>query len=101
MAMVNNPVIATGYPVPNRDDMLHQHGLEISLGLMVALSRADWATTFGNVLLLKGTISALVAVSQDGNAILWHFVVKQGTWPRAMRPCILHRRVQQRQDVRA
>lgn len=71
--MVHNPVIANGYPVPKREDPSKQKGLELSLGLMATLSHADWATTFGNTLLLKGTISALVPAVEVGMSIVWHF----------------------------
>ena len=73
--MVNNPVIASGYPIPKREDTSKQHGLEVSLGLMVALSHADWVTNFGSKLLLKGTVSALVPIAEVGMSIVWHFLI--------------------------
>lgn len=73
--MVNNPVIASGYPIPKREDTSKQRGLEVSLGLMAALSHADWATNFGSKLLLKGTISALVPIAEVGMSIVWHFLI--------------------------
>lgn len=76
--MVYNPVIAMGYPIPKRDQELRTAGLEVSLSLMVSLSRADWATTFGDTLLLKGIISALVATKDTGDAILWHLLINYG-----------------------
>lgn len=84
-AMVQNPVVASGYPIPKRDQESQQSGLEVSLSLMVSLSRADWTTTFGDTLLLKGIISALVAVWDTGDAIMWHFLInlgKLGCWFR-------------------
>jgi hypothetical protein len=73
--MVLNPVIAEGYPVPKREDPSIQKGLDISLGLMAALSHADWATSFGSTFLLKGTISALVPVIAASTFIVWHFLI--------------------------
>lgn len=73
--MVNNPVIASGYPIPNRKDASKQQGLELSLGLMAALSHADWVTNFGSKYLLKGTISALVPIAEAGMSIVWHFLI--------------------------
>jgi hypothetical protein len=76
--MVHNPVIAEGYPIPKRDDPLRQRGLELSIGLMAALSHADWATIFGNTLLLKGAISALVPVVHTSTSTTWHFKINKG-----------------------
>lgn len=73
--MVNNPVIASGYPIPKREDPSRQQGLEVSLGLMAALSHADWVTNFGSKLLLKGSISALVPITEVGMSIVWHFLI--------------------------
>lgn len=75
--MVKNPVIASGYPIPKpkREDVSTQQGLEVSLGLMAALSRADWVTNFGSKLLLKGSISALVPIAEVGVSIVWHFLI--------------------------
>jgi hypothetical protein len=73
--MVNNPVIASGYPIPKREDSSQQQGLEVSLGLMATLSHADWVTNFGSKLLLKGTISALVPIAEVGMSVVWHFLI--------------------------
>ena len=75
--MVNNPVIASGYPIPKREDSSRQQGLEVSLGLMAALSHADWVTSYGTKLLLKGTISALVPIAEVGMSIVWHFLINK------------------------
>lgn len=76
--MVNNPVIANGYPVPKREEPSKQKGLEVSLGLMAALAHADWVTTFDNTLLLKGSISALVPMKEIGESVVWHFLINTG-----------------------
>lgn len=73
--MVNNPVIASGYPIPKREDTSQQKGLEVSLGLVATLSHADWVTNFGSKLLLKGAISALVPIAEVGMSIVWHFLI--------------------------
>lgn len=76
--MVCNPVLADGYPVPMRKERAWQEGLELSLGLMVALSHADWVTIFDHAILLKGTVSALVPVKQTNTSITWHFKINKG-----------------------
>lgn len=85
-AMVQNPVLASGYPVPKRDREPPESGLEVCMGLMIKLSRADWSTTFGDTLLLKGIISALVAVRDTGEAIMWHFLINQGEFDVMWQP---------------
>lgn len=77
-AMVRNPIISSGYPVPRRDDALKTSGLEVSLDLMVAMSRAWFPTTFDTAFLLKGVVSALVATAHTETAIMWHFVINSG-----------------------
>jgi hypothetical protein len=76
--MVRNPIISSGYPVPRRDDALKTSGLEVSLDLMVAMSRAWFPTTFDTAFLLKGVVSALVATAHTETAIMWHFVINSG-----------------------
>ena len=76
--MVCNPVIAVGYPIPERDDVSQDKGLEVSLDLMVAMSRADFPTIFGDAFILKGVISALVATAKSEDAIMWHFMINTG-----------------------
>lgn len=73
-AMVRNPVIAKGYPVPLRQE---QRGLELSRDLMLTLSQADWATTVKNVPILKGHRSALIPTALDCTSIVWHFLVSR------------------------
>jgi hypothetical protein len=76
--MVLNPIICSGYPVPKRDDASETSGLEVSLDLMVAMSRACFPTTFGTAFILKGPVSALVATAHTETAIMWHFVINSG-----------------------
>ena len=73
--MVRNPAIARGYPIPLRNDPGRQKGLELSLDLMVALSRANWATTFDDKFVLKGIKTALVPVMIQSTWIVWHFLM--------------------------
>jgi hypothetical protein len=77
-AMVRNPVIATDYPVPWRDDASLYKGLEVSLDLMVAMSRAEFPTMFGGKFMLKGVMSALFPTSASDYAIMWHFMINPG-----------------------
>lgn len=74
IASVYNPVIALGYPVPPRTDSLHEKGLEASLDLIVALSRAHWATSFNGKFFLKGSTSALVPSWESTSIVVWHII---------------------------
>jgi hypothetical protein len=76
--MVCNPFIAVGYPVPWRDDASLYKGLEVSLELMVAMSRAEFPTTFGGKFMLKGIMSALFPTASSDHAIIWHFMINTG-----------------------
>jgi hypothetical protein len=76
LKMVRNPVIAHGYPIPLRQEDNHK-GLETTVDIMVALSRANYATTFRDKFLLKGFQSALVPVTEDDSSIVWHFLVSE------------------------
>jgi hypothetical protein len=84
--MVRNPVIALGYPVPKRDNALRGKGLELSISLMITLSRASRLSTFDDTIVLKGVITALVPVSYTDSAIVWHFLINKGTC-RSCSPC--------------
>lgn len=76
LKMVRNPIIAYGYPIPLRQEDDHK-GLETSVDIMVALSGANYATTFRDKFLLKGFQSALVPVTEDDASIVWHFLVSE------------------------
>jgi len=76
--MVYNPVIAHGYPVPKREEEPTQSGLELSTDLLVSLSHANWATTYGSTLLLRGIVSALVPVVETATCFVWHFLINTG-----------------------
>ena len=77
LKMVNNPVIAQGYPIPMRSDPSQQQGLEASLDLMVSLAHAAWATVFGATFLLKGMVSALLPIFELEKSLVWHFIVSE------------------------
>jgi hypothetical protein len=74
LAMLGNSVIASGYPIPTRADGGNQKGLECSIGVLVGLSQANWATNFQGKFMLKGLRSALVPVGEDDSSIVWHFL---------------------------
>jgi hypothetical protein len=77
--MVLNPVIALGYPVPKRDNALRGKGLELSISLMITLSRASRLSTFDDTIILKGVITALVPVTYTDSVIVWHFLINKST----------------------
>ena len=72
--MLRNPVVATGYPIPQRSNHVHKKGLEVSIDMLVALSGANWATVFRGKFLFMGLRSALVPVWESESYIVWHFL---------------------------
>jgi hypothetical protein len=71
--MFRNPVIAFGYPVPAREHE-KEVGLEVSISMLSALSRATWATVFGGVTVLKGWCTMATVAAKVGKSVIWHFV---------------------------
>ena len=70
--MFQGGVIAEGYPIPTRAE--HERGLEVSLGLMVALARTPSQALYEGHALLKGYNSMLLPVHKEGHSVQWHFL---------------------------
>ena len=70
--MFRNPAIAEGFPIRRRNKLYP--GLELSLGMMADLARAQRAVTFGGQLLIKGFCTLLVATKLAQDMVLWHML---------------------------
>ena len=73
LSLFNNPVMAKGFPVPERSNS--ERGLEISIELMAALGGARYAIEFGGGLVIKGYSAAFVPVMSYEDSIQWHMVI--------------------------
>ena len=71
--LVQNPVIARGFPVPRRKSAAE--GLEASLDVMGALVDADFLTFFNGNAILKGFNAAVSLVGRSASFRLWHSTV--------------------------
>ena len=66
-SLFNNPVMAKGFPVPERSNS--ERGLEMSIELMAALGGARYAIEFGDGLIIKGYSAAFVPVMSHEDSI--------------------------------
>ena len=71
-ALFNNPVIAQGFPVPERSNS--ERGLELPIELMATLGGGRHAVDFDGGLVIKGHSLAFVPVKQYADTIQWHMV---------------------------
>lgn len=72
-AVIGNPVIARGFPVPRR--ATPTDGIEVSVDIMGALIDADYMSVFDGIVLLKGFNAAIALVNQSESFLIWHSVV--------------------------
>ena len=70
--LFNNPVIAQGFPVPERSN--YEHGLELPVELMATLGGGRHAVDFEGGLVIKGHSIAFVPVRQFEDTIQWHMI---------------------------
>lgn len=70
--LFRNPILVTGYPVPERSR--EKSGLEIPLDMMAALVQTKQVNTFRGKLFLKGFSTMLVPTDQHANMFFWHIV---------------------------
>ena len=75
-SLVGNSVIATGFPITERDN--GEVGLQIPLEIMAALAKAPHLTHFCGGYVLKSRSIVIVPVERKGNSIQWHLFQKQG-----------------------
>lgn len=73
-SMFNGPVIVRGFPIARRMGLSSGSGLETTLDILVALSRARYIDTFNSKIFIKGFSSMLVPTQRDGNTLLWHLL---------------------------
>ena len=72
ISLFNNPVIAEGFPVPERSNS--ECGLELPIELMATLGGGRHAVDFDGGLVIKGHSVAFVPVDQYEDTIQWHMV---------------------------
>lgn len=70
--LFNNPVIARGFPIPERSG--NEVGLEIPIEIMAALGGARHATDYNGGLVLKGHSAMFVPVHRSADSIQWHLI---------------------------
>lgn len=71
--MFNRPVIARGFPIPLRSEQ--NTGLEISLGLLAALSETRYINKFGSKVFIKGFSTMLLPTKRaENNTVIWHLL---------------------------
>ncbi|KAK0507586.1 hypothetical protein JMJ35_010109 [Cladonia borealis] len=71
-SLFNNPVIAQGFPVPERSNS--ERGLELPIELMATLGGGRHAVDFEGGLVIKGHSIAFVPIKQYEDTIQWHMV---------------------------
>ena len=71
-SLFNNPVIAQGFPVPERGNS--ERGLELPIELMATLGGGRHAVDFEGGLVIKGHSIAFVPVKQYEDTIQWHMI---------------------------
>jgi len=74
-ALVGNPVIARGFPIPQR--ATPTDGIEVSVDVMGALVDADYISIFDGIVLLKGFNAAVTLVDQSELFLIWHSIVNE------------------------
>ena len=76
LSIFKNPLIARGFPVPNREN--GEQGLEIPIEIMAALGGARHATQFQGGLVLKGHSAMFVPLKRYDQSIQWHLIRRSG-----------------------
>ncbi|KAJ3578823.1 hypothetical protein NPX13_g1746 [Xylaria arbuscula] len=70
--LFSSPVIAGGFPILRRQEL--DTGLEMPLGLMVALTGTKYLNKFGSTIFIKGYNTMLVPAKQSKDLIIWHLL---------------------------
>lgn len=72
-SLFRNPVLVRGYPIPRRPDGFENSpGIEMSVGMMAALTNAKRLVDFYGATFIKGFSSMLMAARMVGEIVLWH-----------------------------
>ena len=95
-SLFNNPVIAQGFPVPERSNC--ERGLELPIELMATLGGARHAVDFEGGLVIKGPSVAFVPVKQYEDTIQWHMVSNSDGTRLRYRDLKMHRALQNEVD---
>ena len=72
LSLFNNPVIAQGFPVPERSNS--ERGIELPIELMATLGGGRHAVEFEGGLVIKGHSIAFVPVKPYEDSIQWHMI---------------------------
>lgn len=72
-SLFRSPLLVQGYPVARRSDQ-STSGMEMSLDIIVALTRIQRITLFKDNLFWKGFCTMLVAVKEVNDVVLWHVI---------------------------
>ncbi|KAF2997752.1 hypothetical protein E8E14_005558 [Neopestalotiopsis sp. 37M] len=70
-SLFRSPLLVQGYPVARRSDQ-STPGMEMSLAIIMALTRTQQITLFKHNLFVKGHYTMLVAVKEVNDVVLWH-----------------------------
>ena len=71
-SLFNNPVIARGFPIPERRNA--EQGLELPIELIATLGGGRHAIEFEGGLVIKGPSMAFIPVQQFEDTIQWHMI---------------------------
>ena len=75
-SLFDNPVIAHGFPIPERRNS--ERGLELPIELMATLGGGRHAIEFEGGLVVKGHSIAFIPVQQFEDTIQWHMISSSG-----------------------
>ena len=70
--LFSNPVIAGGFPILHRQE--RDTGLEMPLGLMVAMTGTKYLNAFGSTIFIKGYNTMLVPAKHSKDLVTWHLL---------------------------
>jgi len=74
------PVLVSGYPNSRRH--VPKAGLETPLGFMASLVRTNQIVRLGDIIIMKGFSSLLVATAVESSVIMWHAFVSSAAYER-------------------
>ena len=92
-SLFNNPVIAQGFPVPERSNS--ERGLELPIELMATLAGGRHALDFEGGLVIKGHSIAFVPVKEYEDTIQWHMISNSDGTRLRYSDLRIHRALQQ------
>lgn len=72
--LFRNCVIAEGFPICRRPELLHVNGLEIPLGMMARLAQSNRVYTFLGNIIIKGFSTMIILTEIYPEVAVWHLV---------------------------